>query len=135
MMKEDATHPILRVARSTADFDAIKRFYCDGLGFCLLGSFEGHNGFDGLIIGHPHAPYHLEFTKEHGITAPRAPDKEGLLVFYLPDAVEWQKRLDSMALMGYEPVSSNNDYWDVVGKTYEDPDGYRVVLQNRAWSS
>ncbi|MCV6576925.1 MAG: VOC family protein [Cohaesibacter sp.] len=129
------SHPVLRVARSCQDFDAIKRFYCEGLGFELLGAFEGHNGFDGLIIGHPQAPYHLEFTIEHGVIAPKAPDHEGLLVFYLPDSQEWQKRLDRMAMMGYEPVPSNNDYWDVSGKTYQDPDGYRVVLQNRAWST
>ncbi|MET4696895.1 hypothetical protein [Endozoicomonas lisbonensis] len=31
-------------------------------------------------------------------------------------------------------VEAYNDYWDVSGKTYEDIDGYRVVLQNREWS-
>jgi YycE-like protein len=31
---------------------------------------------------------------------------------------------------GFEPVASFNLYWDKVGKTFEDPDGYRVVLQN-----
>ena len=134
-MHYDTHHPKMRVARSCRHFDEIKRFYCDGLGFDLLGSFEGHNGFDGLIIGHPNAPYHLEFTIEHGVTAPRAPDHEGLLVFYLPDRDEWQKRVDMMHQAGYEPVQSNNDYWDVVGITFEDPDGYRVVLQNRAWST
>ena len=134
-MSYDTRFPKMRVARSCRNFEAIKRFYCDGLGFSLLGSFEGHNGFDGLIIGHPNAPYHLEFTKEQGITAPKAPDEEGLLVFYLPDKAEWQKRVDMMRNAGYEPVQSNNTYWDVDGITFEDPDGYRVVLQNRAWSN
>ena len=127
--------PKMRVARSCRDFEAIKRFYCDGLGFSLLGSFAGHNGFDGLIIGAANAPYHLEFTIEQGKTAPRAPDDEGLLVFYLPDIAEWQKRVDMMHDAGYEATPSNNDYWDDVGITFEDPDGYRVVLQNRAWST
>jgi hypothetical protein len=35
---------------------------------------------------------------------------------------------------GYEPVSSYNQYWEVRGRTFEDPDGYRVALQNAAWS-
>nr|WP_321444547.1 VOC family protein [uncultured Cohaesibacter sp.] len=132
----DALHfPKMRVARSCRDFEAIKAFYCDGLGFDLLGSFVGHNGFDGLIIGHRNAPYHLEFTIEHGVTAPRAPDHEALLVFYLPEREEWLKRVDMMRQAGYEAVPSNNDYWDQVGITFEDPDGYRVVLQNRAWST
>jgi hypothetical protein len=30
-------------------------------------------------------------------------------------------------------VQSFNPYWDQHGKTFEDPDGYRVVLQNAAW--
>ena len=134
-MSYETHFPKMRVARSCRDFEAIKRFYCSGLGFSLLGSFEGHNGFDGLIIGHLNAPYHLEFTKERGITAPHAPDEEGLLVFYLPDMAEWQERVDKMRNAGYEPVQSNNSYWDVDGITFQDPDGYRVVLQNRAWSS
>lgn len=39
-----------------------------------------------------------------------------------------------MKAIGYEPVESYNPYWDEVGATFEDPDGYRVVLQNDKWS-
>jgi hypothetical protein len=35
----------------------------------------------------------------------------------------------------YEPVPSFNPYWDRAGRTFEDPDGYRVVLQNAPWSA
>ena len=35
---------------------------------------------------------------------------------------------------GFDPVTSLNPYWDRLGATYEDPDGYRVVLQNAAWT-
>ncbi|WP_207391648.1 hypothetical protein [Haematobacter massiliensis] len=34
---------------------------------------------------------------------------------------------------GYDPVPSFNPYWDRSGRTFEDPDGYRIVLQNAAW--
>ncbi|ECG3432622.1 VOC family protein, partial [Salmonella enterica subsp. enterica serovar Oranienburg] len=27
-----------------------------------------------------------------------------------------------------------NPYWDVNGKTFVDRDGYRVVMQNKAWA-
>ncbi|WP_416171653.1 hypothetical protein [Haematobacter missouriensis] len=37
------------------------------------------------------------------------------------------------ASRGHEPVPSFNPYWDRGGRTFEDPDGYRVVLQNAAW--
>jgi hypothetical protein len=35
---------------------------------------------------------------------------------------------------GFRGVVSCNPYWDVRGRTFEDLDGYRVVLQNVAWS-
>ncbi len=30
-------------------------------------------------------------------------------------------------------VASFNPYWDACGQTFEDPDGYRIVLQNAEW--
>ena len=36
---------------------------------------------------------------------------------------------------GYVAVPSLNPYWDRRGRTFEDPDSYRVVLQNAAWPS
>jgi len=35
--------------------------------------------------------------------------------------------------LGHTPVKSFNPYWDRKGKTFEDPDGYRVVLQQASW--
>jgi hypothetical protein len=34
---------------------------------------------------------------------------------------------------GFEPVAAFNPFWDRNGVTFEDPDGYRIVLQNVAW--
>lgn len=124
----------LRVARPTDDLEAITRFYRDGLGFELIASFEDHSGFDGRMLGHPGSLYHLEFTHKRGHAAGRAPTLDNLLVFYLPDEQEWQAATKRMEAHGYMPVPSFNPYWDDNGKTYEDPDGYRVVLQNAAWS-
>lgn len=124
----------LRVARPTDDLEAITRFYRDGLGFEVIASFEDHSGFDGRMLGHPGSPYHLEFTRKRGHTAGRAPTLDNLLVFYLPDEQEWQTATNRIEAHGYMPVPSFNPYWDNNGKTYEDPDGYRVVLQNAAWS-
>ncbi|MUK48282.1 VOC family protein, partial [Aliivibrio fischeri] len=31
--------------------------------------------------------------------------------------------------------SSYNKYLDIVGKTFEDIDGYRIVLQNKEWNA
>jgi catechol 2,3-dioxygenase-like lactoylglutathione lyase family enzyme len=126
--------PVLRVARPTADFAPVLRFYCDGLGFERIGGFEGHDGYDGLILGHPGAPYHLEFTRQAGHPVEGSPSPEHLLVLYLPDAAEWRSAVERMEAAGYGAVGSQNPYWDRAGRTFVDPDGYRVVLQNTAWA-
>ena len=39
-----------------------------------------------------------------------------------------------MLAAGFAPVASYNPYWDSSGRTFEDLDGYRVVLQREAWT-
>lgn len=126
--------PHLRVARPTDHMPDILRFYRDGLGFEVIASFENHEDFDGIMLGHPNASYHFEFTVKHGHSAGRAPTQDNLLVFYLPDSTEWQQAVDRMIQNGFSSVPSFNPYWDKQGKTFEDADGYRIVLQNAAWS-
>ena len=124
----------LRVARATDNLEKIVRFYRDGLGFELLGSFENHAGFEGVMLGHAGAGYHLEFTHRHGAErVGRAPTEENLLVFYLPDRAEWRQAVDRLMVAGCPRVTGANPYWEQHGATFEDPDGYRVVLQNAAW--
>jgi catechol 2,3-dioxygenase-like lactoylglutathione lyase family enzyme len=123
----------LRVARPSDDLDAVVEFYRDGLGFEVLYEFNDHDGFDGVMLGHHGASYHLEFTRKHGHKAGRAPTQDNLLVFYLPDAAEWRQAVDRLGRLGYQPVQAFNPYWDKDGRTFEDPDGYRVVLQNTGW--
>ncbi len=132
MIKPNVT---LRVARPTDNLAQISEMYQKGLGFSVLGEFSDHDGFDGVILGHPSQPYHLEFTHHRGTTVGKAPTPDNLLVFYLPDAQEWQTACDGMAQAGFEPVASYNPYWDKLGKTFADLDGYRVVLQNGRWSA
>ncbi|WP_420383299.1 VOC family protein [Novosphingobium sp.] len=125
--------PRLRVARPTDDIAALLPFYCDGLGLSIIARFENHDGFDGVMLGHAAAPYHFEFTVAHGHIAGRAPTPDNLLVFYIPDPAEWQVAIDRMRSCGFAPVPAFNRYWDINGLTFEDPDGYRVVLQRAAW--
>jgi catechol 2,3-dioxygenase-like lactoylglutathione lyase family enzyme len=120
--------PTLRVARPTNDFAALLAFYRDGLGFEILYAFEDHDGFDGMMFGKRGAPYHLEFTRTEGHNAGRTPTQDNLLVFYVPDPSEWQAAVSRMQAAGFGPVPSFNAYWDEKGRTFEDPDGYRVVI-------
>jgi len=124
---------VLRIARPTDHLEEVIRFYTEGVGLMVLGSFENHGGFDGVMLGIPGAAYHLEFTRKHGHRAGRAPTQDNLLVFYVDDRQEWLRGIERMSDAGYQPVPSFNPYWDRLGKTYEDPDGYRVVIQNQLW--
>ena len=123
----------LRIARPTDDLEAVTRFYRDGLGFEVVSEFRDHDGYDGVMLGHPGAPYHLEFTRQAGHPAGRAPSREHLLIFYLSDAEAWRAAVARMEQAGHRQVPSDNPYWDKHGRTFEDPDGYRVVLQNASW--
>ncbi|MEB3331668.1 MAG: VOC family protein [Synechococcaceae cyanobacterium] len=122
-----------RVARPTNDLAGVIRFYVSDLGLEIIDSFTDHQGFDGVMIGVPGADWHLEFTCCRGHDAGRAPTRDNLLVFYLPDPDLWQVAINRMKSAGHTPVASFNPYWDERGCTFEDPDGYRVVLQNTAW--
>lgn len=125
---------VLRVARPTDHLSVITKMYIDGLGFVLLSQFADHDGIDGAIIGHLQHNYHLEFTQHADSYACKAPSQDHLLVFYLPDEAEWQHACERMLQAGFLPVRSANPFWDVAGKTFEDADGYRVVLQHCAWT-
>jgi len=52
----------------------------------------------------------------------------------LPDEHEWAESCARMLAAGLRSVSSYNPYWDVHGTTFEDVNGYRVVLHNAAWT-
>nr|WP_304184722.1 VOC family protein [Hafnia alvei] len=123
----------LRIARPTNRLDLIAQMYCKGLDFDVWGHFKDHQGFDGVIVGHPNHAYHLEFTHHRGTTVPDAPTADNLLVFYIPDEAEWRAACTKMELAGFLVVVSYNPYWDQHGKTFADLDGYRVVLQNTDW--
>ena len=83
MIKQNVT---MRVARPTDNLARISKMYEHGLGFAVLAQFEDHQGFDGVVLGHPQHPYHLEFTHHRGTKVGSAPTPDHLLVFYIADA-------------------------------------------------
>lgn len=113
------SHPVLRVARPTDDLDALLPFYRDGLGMGVLARFEDHDGFDGLVLGHSGAPYHLEFTRADGHAAGRALTQDNLLVLYESDPEAWQAAVDRMRKAGFASVPAFNPWWDQHGATFE----------------
>jgi hypothetical protein len=126
--------PTMRVVRPTDNLAAIAEMYAKGLGFDVLAEFEDHRGFDGVILGHPKQPYHIEFTSQRGHEVGEAPTRDHLLVFYIPGKNDWETGCEQMISAGFRKMPSYNPYWDLQGRTFEDIDGYRVVLQNAAWT-
>ncbi|OUS24268.1 glyoxalase [Gammaproteobacteria bacterium 45_16_T64] len=129
----NSKQPIMRIARPTDNLSQIADMYSTGLGFEILTDFYDHAGFDGVILGHKASNYHLEFTHHRGTTVGKAPTADNLLAFYVEDRDEWEKRCVQAESSGFIPVKSYNPYWDELGKTYEDLDGYRIVFHNSIW--
>ncbi len=42
------------------------------------------------------------------------------------------RKVEHLRALGREPVEPENPYWAAKGFTFEDPDGWRVVLMNTA---
>lgn len=118
----------MRIARPTDQLEEVIKFYEEGLGLKRIGEFWNHNGFDGVMFGLPELPYHLEFTRhEDGSPCP-APTKDNLLVFYIPDANAIETIVGRLNKLAYFEVEPENPYWKENSYTFEDPDGWRVVL-------
>jgi catechol 2,3-dioxygenase-like lactoylglutathione lyase family enzyme len=119
----------LRVARHTERLDEVVAFYRDGIGLREIGGFRDHAGYDGVFLAVPGTGAHLELTAggEHGAPAPHP---ESLLVLYLGDEAAVEA---VTARLGADPVAPANPYWAEHGLTFEDPDGFRVVLVADSW--
>jgi hypothetical protein len=98
----------LRIARPSNKLAEVIKFYKDGFGFEELYQFTDHDGFDGVMLGHKDAAYHLEFTHKTGHSSGKAPTQENLLVFYLPDREVWQCAVKRLEDHGYKPIRSFN---------------------------
>jgi predicted lactoylglutathione lyase len=122
----------LRVARHTNNLEKIKNFYVKLLGFEILTTFENHQGYSGIMIGDPEHSWHFEFTKSDE-SPDRTNDPDDLIVLYFDDPEDYQQKINKLVAHNSPIVESKNPYWDNYGKTFLDPDGFRVVLVNRKW--
>jgi len=124
----------LRIARPVSDLGLTVAMYRRGLGLEQLGSFEDHQGFDGVMLGNRGMDFHFEFTycRTHPVQPSSTP--EDLLVFYVPDEAAWQQTCAAMQAAGFVDVDAFNPYWQRQGRSFADRDGYRVVIQRAAWA-
>lgn len=119
-----------RIARPTNNLKEVVKFYQENLGLEVLGKFENHLGYDGVMLGMPDKTYHLEFTQHINKTPLPEPTKENLLVFYYDNPNEYKKANARMQKTGQMSVDPENPYWKDKSETYEDPDGWRIILFN-----
>ena len=122
----------VRIARPTDLLEEVVRFYRDALGLEQIASFEGHAGYDGVMLALPGRRDHLEFTGHASGSPCPAPTKDNLLVFYVEDDGAIGEMAARLQRHGHEPVEPENPYWAEKGLTFEDPDGWRVVLMRAA---
>jgi catechol 2,3-dioxygenase-like lactoylglutathione lyase family enzyme len=123
----------VRIARPTRDLVATAAFYRDLLGLPVLGSFEDHDGFSGLILGIPDASRQLEL-----VAAPEtepAPTAEDPLVLYLGSPERVAAAAARIRAAGHGTSVSPNPYWARLGAAcFVDPDGYWLVLSPQSWT-
>ena len=114
-----------RVARPARDLSVSTAFYRDLLQLKPRGSFENHDGYDGVFFALPGGG-ELELTA--GPVAPSGGTDEDLLVFYVSTLDEVRVIGASLSAAGVPIVESPNPYWNRFGQTFLDPDGYRIVI-------
>lgn len=124
------TAPIaqIRFARPTDRLAEVVRFYTVGLQLPRIDSFADHDGYDGVMIGLPGVHPHLEFTSHTAGSPCPAPSRDDLLVLYMTDQDAIDAAVRRLQSLEHGPVEPENPYWRDKGVTFEDPDGWRVVL-------
>ena len=125
----------IRVARPSRDLAAAERFYVQGLGLQVLyrAVAESTDEHDLVMVGWPHASWHLELVGGPGLNVSPSPTAEDLLVLYLSAPVDGSL-VARLERNGGRRVAQGK-YWDRWGVTVEDPDGYRLVLSSRTWTN
>lgn len=118
----------LRVARHTNDLEKIEAFYIDILCFERLGSFQDHNGYDGVFIGKSDLNWHFEFTQSEE-KAQYTFDEDDIIVLYPETILEYSTLIDSIS-KSVSFISSKNPYWNENGKMFLDPDGFRIIVSD-----
>jgi catechol 2,3-dioxygenase-like lactoylglutathione lyase family enzyme len=115
----------VRLARPARDLPRAMRFYRDLIGLPAVGSFENHDGYDGVFFALPGGA-ELELTT--GPTKPAPSTDEDLLVLYVRTWAEVEAIGARLTVAGVTRIPNRNPYWNRSGLTFLDPDGYRLVI-------
>ena len=75
---DDSPVAQVRIARPTDRLAEVVSFYRDALGLEQIASFEGHAGYEGVMLALPGRRDHLEFTHHQSGSPCPAPTKDNL---------------------------------------------------------
>ncbi|MGH3869052.1 MAG: hypothetical protein ACRDQ4_23645 [Pseudonocardiaceae bacterium] len=75
------------------------------LGLTELFHFEGHAGYDGVILGLPGTDYQLEFTQHADGSPCPAPTRDNLMALYFASLAEAEATAARLAARGACPCS------------------------------
>lgn len=119
----------VRFVRPTARFDETLAFYRDDLGLPVLAEWRGKEGYDGVVLGLPDAPVHLEIVQHGDPPAVPPPHPDHQVVLYLRGPAARDAAVARLTERGHRPVTADNPYWpERGGVLFADPDGWLVVL-------
>ena len=117
----------VRLAYSSANYDATVAFYRDVVGLPVVAEFTDSFGEDGTIFGLPSIRVHVEIVRAR--RNGRDVDPTDGLVFYLSGPVAAAAASAPLQAAGANRDPSPHPYWASRGATvYLDPDGRRVVF-------
>lgn len=119
-----------RYARHTNNLQAIIDFYTVVLNFEVLGSFENHDGYDGVFLGKEGLNWHLEFTSDNSETIHHF-NEDDALVFYPTSKEEYSNIVANFACNKINQFEPKNPYWRIHGIMVKDPDGCPIMIANR----
>ena len=90
------------IARPVGDLGKTKTMYCAGLEISVIGCFENHDGFDGVMFGQSHSNYHVEFTscRNHFIHPSPRPRRSGCFPHQRTVRVAERWEIDAWHLYG-----------------------------------
>ena len=116
-----------RYTRHSKNINRAIDFYGRVLGLKVLGELRNCKNYYSVFLGLPGESWHLEFIASDEGPA-NCPDENDLLVFYAESAGEFNIIKERFILNRVKRVEPKNPYWERNGITFEDPDGYRIVI-------
>lgn len=117
----------LRVARHCQNLATMQHFYQELLELDHLGSFQNHQGYDGLFLGPNQGHWHLEFTCSDEPPEHTA-DEDDLLVLFFDKQQHLQHILQKLKQAGIQEEKAKNPYWNDKATLIKDPEGFGVIL-------